>query len=107
MSEHEQEIRHMIDPSVPELTPLETMRHSAAHVMADAVKRLFPEAKITIGPPIENGFYYDFDVPKPFTDEDLDIDIDLDLDFGMDDDDEPEPAPEPPPQERTARTSNS
>lgn len=51
--------------------PLETLRHSAAHVMADAVKRLFPEAKITIGPSIENGFYYDFDVPRPFTDEDL------------------------------------
>ena len=39
--------------------------------MADAVKRLFPEAKITIGPPVENGFYYDFDVPKPFTEDDL------------------------------------
>ncbi|MCA9673333.1 MAG: threonine--tRNA ligase [Myxococcales bacterium] len=54
-----------------EMTPLDRLRHSTAHVMADAVKRLFPEAKITIGPPIENGFYYDFDVPKPFTDEDL------------------------------------
>jgi threonyl-tRNA synthetase len=56
---------------VGEMTPLETLRHSAAHVMADAVKRLFPAAKITIGPPIEAGFYYDFDVPTPFTDEDL------------------------------------
>jgi threonyl-tRNA synthetase len=39
--------------------------------MADAVKRLFPEAKITIGPAVEHGFYYDFDVPRPFSDEDL------------------------------------
>jgi threonyl-tRNA synthetase len=54
-----------------EFTKLDTLRHSAAHVMADAVKRLFPEAKITIGPPIENGFYYDFDVPQPFSDSDL------------------------------------
>jgi threonyl-tRNA synthetase len=54
-----------------EWTELDTLRHSAAHVMADAVKRLFPEAKITIGPPVETGFYYDFDVPKPFTEEDL------------------------------------
>jgi threonyl-tRNA synthetase len=55
----------------PKLSPLETLRHSTAHVMADAVKRLFPEAKITIGPAIETGFYYDFDVARPFTDEDL------------------------------------
>ena len=50
---------------------LETLRHSCAHVMADAVKTLFPEAKVTIGPSIENGFYYDFDMPRPFTEEDL------------------------------------
>jgi len=50
---------------------LEIMRHSTAHVMAAAVKELFPEAKITIGPAIENGFYYDFDVEKPFSPEDL------------------------------------
>ena len=47
------------------------MRHSAAHVMADAVVQLFPEAKLGIGPPIENGFYYDFQVSRPFTPEDL------------------------------------
>ena len=47
------------------------MRHSAAHVMADAVIRLFPEAKIGIGPPTEEGFYYDFEVSRPFTPEDL------------------------------------
>ena len=47
------------------------MRHSAAHVMAQAVQELFPEAKLGIGPPIENGFYYDFDVSRPFTPADL------------------------------------
>ncbi|MFQ5428544.1 MAG: threonine--tRNA ligase [Thermodesulfobacteriota bacterium] len=50
---------------------LEVMRHSTAHVMAEAVKELFPEVKFAIGPTIENGFYYDFDVPEPFTPEDL------------------------------------
>ncbi len=45
--------------------------HTTSHIMAQAVKRLFPEAKVTIGPAIENGFYYDFDVEKPFTEEDL------------------------------------
>ncbi|MEW5866263.1 MAG: threonine--tRNA ligase [Bacillota bacterium] len=49
----------------------EILRHSAAHVLAQAVKRLFPEAKLAIGPAIENGFYYDFDKPEPFTLEDL------------------------------------
>ncbi len=47
------------------------IRHSAAHVMAQAVLEMFPEAKIAIGPPIENGFYYDFDLPRPLTPEDL------------------------------------
>ncbi|HTX26874.1 MAG TPA: threonine--tRNA ligase [Streptosporangiaceae bacterium] len=47
------------------------MRHSAAHVMAQAVQDLFPHAKLGIGPPVENGFYYDFDVPRPFGPEDL------------------------------------
>jgi threonyl-tRNA synthetase len=47
------------------------LRHSTAHVMAQAVQELYPEAKLGIGPPIENGFYYDFDVPEPFTPEDL------------------------------------
>ena len=45
--------------------------HTTSHIMAQAVKRLFPNAKVTIGPAIENGFYYDFDVEKPFTEEDL------------------------------------
>jgi len=46
-------------------------RHTASHILAQAVKRLFPTAKLAIGPAIENGFYYDFDVEKPFTQEDL------------------------------------
>ncbi len=52
---------------------LERMRHSTAHIMAEAVQFLFPEAKFGIGPPIENGFYYDFDLPRPLTPEDLTI----------------------------------
>ncbi|MCX8063530.1 MAG: threonine--tRNA ligase, partial [Anaerolineales bacterium] len=51
---------------------LGTLRHSTAHVMAHAVRNLFPGVKIAIGPAIEDGFYYDFDVPNPFTPEDLD-----------------------------------
>ncbi|MDU0459132.1 MAG: threonine--tRNA ligase [Geobacteraceae bacterium] len=50
---------------------LEIIRHSASHLMAQAVKELFPQAKVTIGPAIETGFYYDFDMEKPFTPEDL------------------------------------
>ncbi|MGE5592105.1 MAG: threonine--tRNA ligase [Betaproteobacteria bacterium] len=49
----------------------EILRHSTAHVLAQAVKRLFPEVKLAIGPAIENGFYYDFDKPEPFTLDDL------------------------------------
>jgi threonyl-tRNA synthetase len=49
----------------------DVLRHSAAHVMAQAVTDLFPAAKFAIGPPIENGFYYDFDVQRPFTPEDV------------------------------------
>lgn len=51
---------------------LEIIRHSTSHLMAQAVKELFPQAKVTIGPAIENGFYYDFDVDHAFTPEDLD-----------------------------------
>jgi len=50
---------------------LELIRHSTSHLMAQAVKEIFPQAKVTIGPAIETGFYYDFDVDKPFTPEDL------------------------------------
>jgi len=48
-----------------------TFRHTSAHILAHAVKRLFPETKLAIGPAIENGFYYDFDREEPFTNEDL------------------------------------
>jgi len=54
------------DPS-----PLSTVRHSTSHVMAQAVKRLFPTVKVAIGPAIEDGFYYDFAKSEPFTPEDL------------------------------------
>ena len=50
---------------------LELLRHDAAHVMAEAVKELYPETQVTIGPAIENGFYYDFAREEPFTPEDL------------------------------------
>jgi len=49
----------------------EVLRHSTAHVLAQAVLRIYPDAKYSIGPPIEDGFYYDFEVEKPFTPEDL------------------------------------
>jgi len=52
---------------------LERMRHSASHIMAEAVQYLFPGAKFGIGPTIENGFYYDFELPRPLTPEDLPV----------------------------------
>ncbi len=52
-------------------TWLYRIRHSAAHIMAQAVLEMFPEGKVAIGPPIENGFYYDFDLPRTLTPEDL------------------------------------
>src|SRR5438034_3325805 len=52
-------------------SPLQRMRHSAAHVMAEAVQEMFPDAKYAIGPAIENGFYYDFDLPRPLNEDDL------------------------------------
>ncbi|RPI88407.1 MAG: threonine--tRNA ligase, partial [Chloroflexi bacterium] len=54
-----------------EESQLYKIRHSAAHIMAQAVVEMFPEAKYTIGPPVENGFYYDFDLPRNLTPEDL------------------------------------
>ena len=55
--------------SAPEA--LEVLRHSAAHIMAQAVKRIFKDVKLAIGPAIEHGFYYDFELPRPLTPEDL------------------------------------
>ena len=60
---------HAVDDPVADMR--HRMRHSAAHVMADAVLQLFPEAKVGIGPPTADGFYYDFEVERPFTPEDL------------------------------------
>ncbi len=76
---------NLLDLSAPvpdvcaELTPvyadseegLDIIRHSASHLMAEAVKKLFPTVKVTIGPSVDNGFYYDFDYERPFTPEDL------------------------------------
>ncbi len=54
-----------------EASQLYRIRHSVSHVMAEAMLERFKDAKIAIGPPIEDGFYYDFDLPRPITDEDL------------------------------------
>src|ERR1700722_17732890 len=63
---------NIADFAEPEIhTELETMRHSAAHVMAHAIQKLWPEAKFGIGPTVENGFYYDMDLPVKLTPEDL------------------------------------
>src|SRR5216684_3523898 len=73
MAESSEETRHLEFARefdcLPE--PLPTLRHSTSHVMAQAVKRLFPEVKVAIGPAIEDGFYYDFLKATPFTPEDL------------------------------------
>jgi threonyl-tRNA synthetase len=58
-------------PRTSESEQLKKIRHTTSHVMAMAVQKLFPKAQVTIGPWIENGFYYDFDVPEPFTEQDL------------------------------------
>lgn len=58
-------------PRTHESDVLKKIRHTTSHVMAMAVQKLFPKAQVTIGPWIENGFYYDFDNPEPFTEKDL------------------------------------
>ncbi len=73
------DLSSQVPPGCPSMDPvypdspegLHILRHSAAHLMAQAVKKLFPTAKVTIGPAIENGFYYDFDFERSFTPEDL------------------------------------
>src|SRR2546428_8498793 len=52
---------------------LSVLRHSSAHLLAEAVRRLYPGVKIAIGPPIENGFYYDFEFPEPIREEGLEL----------------------------------
>ncbi len=59
------------DNKIEEQEKLQTMRHSLSHIMAEAVQSLFPEVKFGIGPAIENGFYYDFELPCSLTPEDL------------------------------------
>lgn len=61
----------MVQKQQSQISEVEKMRHSFSHVLAHAVLRIFPEAKLGIGPAIENGFYYDFDLPKNLTPEDL------------------------------------
>ncbi len=56
-----------------EESDLYRIRHSAAHIMAQAVIEMFPDGKVAIGPPIEDGFYYDFDLPRSLTPEDLEV----------------------------------
>jgi len=56
---------------LPKEDRLYRMRHSAAHIMAEAILEMFPDAKFAIGPPIDNGFYYDFELPRPLTPDDL------------------------------------
>ena len=58
---------------VYEESHLYRIRHSAAHIMAQAVLEIFPQGKVAIGPPIEDGFYYDFDLPRPLTPDDLQV----------------------------------
>jgi threonyl-tRNA synthetase len=58
-------------PRTSESETLKKIRHTTSHIMAMAVQKLFPKAQVTIGPWIENGFYYDFDSPEPFSDKDL------------------------------------
>lgn len=58
-------------PRTSESEALKKIRHTTSHIMAMAVQKLFPKAQVTIGPWIENGFYYDFDCPEPFTEKDL------------------------------------
>ena len=58
---------------MPKEERLERMRHSAAHIMAEAVMQMFPDARLGIGPPIDTGFYYDFELPRPLSTEDLPV----------------------------------
>ncbi|MBD2604491.1 threonine--tRNA ligase [Scytonema hofmannii FACHB-248] len=70
-SNQAEQLEKMYLPRSSESENLRKIRHTASHVMAMAVQKLFPKAQVTIGPWIENGFYYDFDSPEPFTDKDL------------------------------------
>jgi threonyl-tRNA synthetase len=66
-----QQIRFLTTRDTGDPAALYVLRHSSAHLLAEAVRRLYPGVKIAIGPPIENGFYYDFEFPEPITEADL------------------------------------
>jgi threonyl-tRNA synthetase len=66
-----QPIRFLTTRDTSDPDALAVLRHSSAHLLAEAVRRLYPGVKVAIGPPIENGFYYDFDFPEPIHEEDL------------------------------------
>src|SRR5215210_386321 len=66
-----QEIQILTTRDKDDRDALAVLRHSSAHLLAEAVRRLYPDVKIAIGPPIENGFYYDFEFAKPIREEDL------------------------------------
>ncbi|MEH2238009.1 threonine--tRNA ligase [Nostoc sp.] len=70
-SEQSEQVEKIYLPRTSESENLKKIRHTASHVMAMAVQKLFPKAQVTIGPWIENGFYYDFDNPEPFSENDL------------------------------------
>ncbi|MEH2120277.1 threonine--tRNA ligase [Nostoc sp.] len=70
-SEPSEQVEKIYLPRTSESENLKKIRHTASHVMAMAVQKLFPKAQVTIGPWIENGFYYDFDNPEPFSENDL------------------------------------
>src|SRR3954466_3335549 len=66
-----QEIQILTTRDTEDPDALYVLRHSAAHLLAEAVRRLYPGTKVAIGPPIENGFYYDFEFPEPIGEEAL------------------------------------
>src|SRR5579871_5444418 len=66
-----QPVQFLTTRDVDDADALYVLRHSSAHLLAEAVRRLYPGVKVAIGPPIENGFYYDFEFPQPITDADL------------------------------------
>src|SRR2546421_11003471 len=66
-----QQIQILTTRDVQDADALAVLRHSSAHLLAEAVRRLYPGVKIAIGPPIENGFYYDFEFPEPIHESDL------------------------------------
>src|SRR5881392_3117226 len=66
-----QHVRFLTTRDTGDPHALAVLRHSSAHLLAEAVRRLYPSVKIAIGPPVDNGFYYDFEFPEPIREEDL------------------------------------